>query len=175
MPKNIDAKTLRGRRLAAIAAGGISLALASLPGAALAADTQLAWQGIITITASTTACSSNLAAGLGDPVVSVFRPKIKSTDSNSFLSFHFFRSAFTLENTSESTVHQMHGSGNYDGFAVDGRALFFDYTGTYSLTITPAAIVASTPVVTITGKINNYFDTAGCNVTFEGVYGPYID
>lgn len=176
MPKNIEAKkTSRGRRLAVMAAGGISLALVSLPPPALALDSQLVWQGIITVTAATTACASVAGAAPGDVEVSIFRPKIASSDTATFLSWVYLRSAFTLENTSESTVHQMHGSGNFEGFAANSRAKFYDYTGTYSLTVTPAAIVASTPVVTITGKITNWFDVPGCNVSFTGVYGPRVD
>ncbi len=186
MPKNIEAKkTSRGRRLAVTTAGGISLALVSLPPAALALDSQLVWQGIITVTAATTACASIegaapggaavAGAAPGDVEVSIFRPKIASTDTATFLSWVYLRSAFTLENTSEATVHQMHGAGNFEGFAANSRAKFFDYTGTYSLTVTPATVVASTPVVTITGKITNWFDVPGCNVSFTGVYGPRVD
>lgn len=171
MPNSFEAKSLRGRHWAAVAAGGA--ALASLPGAALALDTQLSWQGIAETTASTTAQCAGVGGTVpGDISVSVFRPKIKSTDTNTFLSFVFTRGAFTLENITEAKERQMHGSGSDDIFGVNGRAKFFEGTGTYSLTITPAVVVASTPIVTISGKINNFFDVAGCNVTFKGVYGP---
>jgi hypothetical protein len=43
MPKTIEAKRLRGPQLAAMAAGGVSLALAYLPDPALAAPR--AWEG----------------------------------------------------------------------------------------------------------------------------------
>ncbi len=176
MPKTIAAKLLRRLRWATMAAGGAALASASLPGAALALDTQLAWQGIATTTASTTAQCAGVGGTVpGDVSVSVFRPKIKTTDPNTFLSFVFVRGAFTLENITEAKARQMHGSGSDDIFGVNGRAKFFEGTGTYSLTVTPAVIVASTPVVTISGKINNFFDVAGCDVTFKGVYAPRID
>jgi hypothetical protein len=42
--------------------------------------------------------------------------------------------------------------------------------GTYNLTITPAKIVATTPYVTITGTINNFLNTAGCNIGIKGTY-----
>lgn len=174
MSKIVKTSPLRRRR-AAITAGA-ALALAALPRAGLAADTQPAWQGIATTTAATTPQCAGVGGGvLGDAGVSVFRPKIKSTDTNTFLSFVFLRAAFTIENTSEATVHQMHGAGNDEVFGVNGRAKFFEGIGTYSLTIAPAAIIASTPSITIVGKINNWFGVAGCNVTFRGVYGPHID
>ncbi|MGC2521627.1 MAG: hypothetical protein WA417_03185, partial [Stellaceae bacterium] len=113
---------------------------------------------------------------VGDAMVSVFRPKIASTDTNTFLSFNFLRAAFTVENTSETARPQMHGGGNDDIFGVDGRAKFIDGTGTYSLTISPPApVVAATPVITITGKINNFFDVVGCDVSFTGVYAKRVD
>lgn len=174
MAKNIDAKTLRSCRMA-MAAAGVSLGLASLPNPALAVDTQLAWQGIVTTTGSTTQCQGFFGGNVGDAQVSIYRPKIATTDTATFFSLVFVRSAITFENENETTVHQMHGAGNYEGFGVNTRAKFFDYTGTYSFTVTPATIVASTPVVTITGKIDNYLDVAGCNITFTGVYGPRLD
>lgn len=179
MLETIEGKTLRGRRSAAMAAGSASLALVSLvfmPGAAFALDTQAAWQGIATVTASTAAqCAGVGGTAVGDANVSLFRPKIASTDTNTYLSFAFLRAAFTLENISETTVHQMHGTGNDDIFGVDGHAKFFEGTGTYSLTVSPAPVVASTSVITITGKINNFFGVAGCDVTFTGAYAKRID
>ena len=178
MGKFTNAKRSRGHRPAAMAAGGIALALASAPGAALALDTQAVWQGIATVTSSTTAQCAGVGGTVpGDAQVSVFRPKIASTDPNTFLSFVFFRSAFTLENTSEAMVHQMRGSGKDDVFGVNGRAKFFEGVGSYSLTITaspPGPVTAATTAVTISGKINNFFDVVGCNVSFEGVYGKRI-
>lgn len=173
MSKIVKTSPLRRSRTAA---AGAALALAAFARAGLAADTQPAWQGIVTTTAATTAQCAGTGGGLpGDAEVSVFRPKIKTTDTNTFLSFVFLRAAFSLENTSEMTAHQMHGAGTADVFGVNGRGKFFEGIGTYSLTIAPAAIVATTPSITIVGKINNWFGVAGCSVTFRGVYGPRID
>jgi hypothetical protein len=170
MSKTIEAKTLRGPRLAALAAA-ISLALASLPGAALAAAS--VWDGFATVTAVTPQCSGVSGAALGDTHVSVFRPKI--TGGPTFLSFVFLRGAVTQENTSETTVHQMNGSGNYSGFLVGSHAAFSQYTGTYKITLFPATITASTPSVTIDGTINNFLNTPGCHVTFVGTYAERLD
>jgi len=109
-----EAKTLRGPRLAALAACGISLAVVFLPGSALAAP----WEGYATVTASTPQCSGVIGTNPGDTYVSIFRPKVAVTDSPTFLSFVFLRAAVTQENTSESTVHQMNGSGNYTASAI---------------------------------------------------------
>ena len=176
MLKITKARAARCSRAATVGAGGIFLAVASVPGTAVALDTQAAWQGIATVTASTTAqCAGVGGTTVTDAMVSVYRPKIASTDTPTYLSFSFLRATFTVENTSETTVHQMHGAGNDDILGVDGRAKFIDGTGTYSLTISPAAVVATTPVVTITGKVNNFFDVVGCDVTFTGVYAKRVD
>jgi hypothetical protein len=134
-----------------------------------------AWEGYATVTASTARCSGLAGTTPGDTQVSIFRPKIASTDLPTFLSFVFLRAAVTQENMSESIVHQMNGSGNYTGFAIGARAGFAQYTGTYNLTITPAPITAATPSLMINGTITNYFNTTGCNVTFEGAYVQRID
>jgi hypothetical protein len=184
-----ETQTVRRSRLTAMA-GGISLALATLPGAAVAAPS--AWEGFATITAATPQCSGINGTGTGAGVdgtatgaihVSIFRPKIAITDSPTFLSFVFLRAALTLENASEATVPQMNGSGNYTGFGIGSRAGFGQYAGTYNLTVVPATITAATPAtisavtdaVAITGTITNFFNTTGCNVTFEGVYVQRID
>jgi hypothetical protein len=172
MLKTIETNMGRGPRLAAVA-GGVSLALATLHGSAFAAP--LTWEGYATVTASTTQCSGIGGTAPGDTHVSIFRPKIASTDSPTFLSFVFLRGAQTQQNASEPTVHQMNGSGNYTGFAIGSRAGFAGYTGTYSMAVTPAPVTALTPSVTIDGTITNYFNTAGCNVTFEGAYVQRID
>jgi len=128
------------------------------------------WEGFATITASTPQCSGAEGTVPGTILVSIFRPKILSTDTPTFLSAVGPRGAVDFKNTNESTVPQMHGSGNYQGFEVNNRALSTDYKGTYSLTITPAAIITLTRVVTIAGTINNVANAAGCSVTFEGEY-----
>lgn len=166
MLKTIETNTVRGPVLAA-------LALVTLPGVALAAPRS--WEGFATVTASTSECSGVAGAAPGDTHVSIFRPKIASTDPPTFLSFVFLRAALTQENTSESTVHQMNGSGNYTGFAIGAYAGFGQYTGTYNLTVTPATVTAATPAVTVDGTIFNYFNAMGCNVTFEGTYVQRTD
>jgi hypothetical protein len=173
MPKNIEAKALQSPQLAALAAAAISLALASLPGAALAAAS--VWDGFATVTAATTKCSGVSGAAPGDTHVSVFRPKIASTEGPTFLSFVFLRGAVTQENTSEATVHQMNGLGNYSGFLVGSHAAFSQYTGTYDITLFPAVITAETPSVTINGTINNFLNVSGCDVSFVGTYAERFD
>jgi hypothetical protein len=174
MLKATEAKTLPVR-VAAVMAGGISLALAlsSVSGSVLAAPE--AWEGYATVVSSALQCAGVDGTAPGDTHVSIFRPKIANTDLPSFLSFVFLRAAVTQENASETTVHQMNGSGNYTGFAIGSRAGFAQYTGTYKLTLTPATITAETSSVTISGTFTNVFNTVGCNVSFVGAYVQRID
>lgn len=159
-----------------IAAAGAALFTLGNFGTVWAADTQAAWEGYATTTASTAQCAGIGGTGVGDTHVSIFRPHITARDTDTFLSMMHLRAAITFDNTSEATVHQMHGAGNYTAYGVNSRAKGFTYTGgTYSLTVTPASIVASTPIVNITGTLNNYFNTTGCNITFKAVYVKRID
>lgn len=173
MPKTIVARTLRGPWLAAMAATAIPVALASLPGAALAAAS--VWDGFATVTSATAQCSGVSGAAPGDTHVSVLRPKIGSIGGPTFLSFVFLRGAVTQENTSEATVHQMNGSGNYSGFLVGSHAAFSQYTGTYKIALSPADITITTLSLTIDGTINNFLNASGCNVTFVGSYAERPD
>jgi hypothetical protein len=152
--------------------GGTLLAAMAGMGDVQAADTQAAWAGLAEITASTPACAGVLGTSVGSAHPSTYRPKINSTDTASYVSLMGVEGGLTLENASELTVHQMQGSGNYSATAIDRRALPFVYKGTYTFTITPAAVAASTKVVEITGTINTYFDSVGCNVSFTAAYTP---
>ena len=174
MPKATRWKTLPVRVVAVIAGGiCLGLALVSPSGSALAAPE--AWEGYATVISSTVQCEGVEGTTPGATHVSIFRPKIANTDLPSLLSFVFLRAALTHENASESTIHQMNGSGNYTAFAIGSRAGFAQYTGTYKLTLTPSSIIATTTSVSIVGMITNFFNTTGCNVSFEGAYVQRID
>jgi hypothetical protein len=166
------------QRIGLTAAGLVSAMIISAPGAGLAADTQAAWEGFVTITASTSACAGLGGTGVSDTHVSIYRPHILSTDTVSWLSIVHLRASLALGNLSESTIPQMQGTGSYAGHGLDSRALTYQYSGTnasYSFTITPAVIAETTPVVNIVGTINDFNNTFGCNLTFKGVYVKRID
>ena len=57
-------------------------------------------------TANTAACAGLTGANVGDIYVSIYRPKINSTDTATFLSFIHLRAALALQNMSEATVPQ---------------------------------------------------------------------
>jgi hypothetical protein len=142
--------------------------------AAAAADTQAAWEGIMENTAASSTCAAMGVGGTGagDNHVSVYRPHINPTDTPTYLAIVFTRAEFTLQNNSETINPQMNGSGAYIATAIDGRGAPGTYKGTFSgIVVAPKPVVEGTPVVTITGTIDNYFNVAGCNVTFKAVYG----
>jgi hypothetical protein len=141
--------------------------------AAAAADTQAAWEGIMENTAASSTCAAMAVggSGVGDNHVSVYRPHILSTDTPTYLAIVFTRAEFTLQNSSESTRPQMKGSGAYTATAIDGRGTPGTYPGTYlNIVITPYPVLETTNVVTMTGTIDNYFNVAGCNVTFKAAF-----
>ncbi|HVZ50919.1 MAG TPA: hypothetical protein VG986_03060 [Pseudolabrys sp.] len=147
-----------------------------IAGPAAAADTQAAWEGFYTVTSSTTQCSGVGGTGVGSTNVSIYRPKINSSDTNTFLSLIQTRAAIDFQNSSESTIKQMNGSGNYAGSGINSRAKAFSYTATYSnFKVTPSPVTASTTNVMITGTINTMWNTTGCNVTFKATYTKRID
>jgi hypothetical protein len=152
----------------------VSGALISIPGVSQAADTQEVWEGFVQNTAASSGCSGVSGTGIGDLYVSIYRPKINSTDTNTFLSFIRLRAALDLQNTSETTASQMNGTGNYSGDAIDNRAKSFTYNSTYRFTVTPFPITATTNTIKITGTFNNFYNNAGCNLTIEGVYMPRV-
>lgn len=135
-----------------------------------AEDTQLVWEGFVTITDASPQCAAVGGAGAGSTHVSIYRPKIQTKDTNTYLSILHLRSATTLQNTDESFYPQMEGPTTYSGQAITGRAKSSKYNGTSSLGITPFPVKADTATVTITGTIDNYFSTKGCTIQINGVY-----
>jgi len=157
-------------------AAGLMAVMAISSGSAFAAgDTQAAWEGYATNTASTAACATVGGTGKSDTHVTIFRPHINPADTATFLSMQHLRAALTFQNSSESTVHQMNGAGNYTAFGINSRAKGFTYTGTYSLSVSPNPVLSTTQVINVTGTLTNYFNTAGCSVTFKAVYVKRID
>jgi len=148
----------------------------TVAGQAFAADTQAAWEGFMTVTNNTPQCSGVGGTSVGSTNVSIYRPKIKGSDTNTFLTIMFTRAAIAFQNTSESTIHQMNGSGNYTGAAINSRGKAFSYAGTYSnFVVTPSTVAATTTNVTITGTIGKIWNTTGCDVTFKATYTKRID
>lgn len=147
-----------------------------IAGPAAAADTQAAWEGFLTVTSSTAKCAGVGGTGVGSTNVSIYRPKINSTDTNTFISLIQTRAAIAFQNSSETTIKQMNGSGNYAGAGINSHGKAFSYTGSYSnFKVTPSPVTASTTNVMITGTINTMWNTTGCNVTFKATYTKRID
>jgi hypothetical protein len=144
--------------------------------ASFAPDTQAVWEGYATVTASTIQCQGHGGTGVSDTHVTIYRPKILTTDTATYIDFVFLRTAVTFENSNETTVHQMRGAGNYSATQIDSRALPFIYIGTYSFTFTPnVPITTTTNPIKMTGTIDGFDNAPGCNVTFEAVFVKRID
>jgi hypothetical protein len=161
---------LRNHSAAALAAAA-SFAC-SMSTSARAADTQSTWQGLLVVTAATAACSAVGGASVGSTLVSVYRPKILTADTNTYLAIYGLRGAFTMENLSEASRKQMHGAGKYKSTYINSRGKPGNNSSVYKLTITPAVITAATTAVSINGTISNYYNTAGCTITVTGGFAP---
>jgi hypothetical protein len=141
--------------------------------AAVAADTQAAWIGIMENTGATPTCAAMGVGGtgVGDNHVSVYRPHILSTDTATYLAILFTRTEFTLKNNIEASNPQMRGSGADTATIIDPRGAPGSYPGTFfGIAVTPNPVVETTNIVSITGTIDNYLNVAGCNVTFKAAY-----
>lgn len=156
-------------RAAFLAAAAFGYASSAAP----AADTQAAWEGVMENTAASSVCATMGVGGtgVGDNHVSVYRPHILSTDTPTYLAIVFTRTEFTLQNNSETTSPQMNGSGADLATIIDPRGKPGTYAGTFSgIVVSPKPVLETTNVVTITGTIDNYFNVAGCNVTFKAAF-----
>jgi hypothetical protein len=161
-----------------VAAGLAAVMVFSTPnGVRAAGDTQAAWEGFLTNTANPpSACSTVGGTGKADTRVSIFRPHIKASDTPTFLSIVQTRAAISFGNSNETSNPQMNGSGTYNGFGVNSRGKGFSYSGTFSnFVVTPNPVLSTTQVINVTGTLNNYFNTSGCNIKFEAVYVKRID
>jgi len=145
-------------------------------GAAVAADTQAAWEGFMQNIANTPACAGIGGTAVGDVHVSVYRPHILPADTPTYLSVVFLRATFSLENGSEITNPQMRGSGTDTTWIIDGRgaAGAFKDLAYVNITVTPTppapSVSESTTSITITGTIDSYFNVLNCNVSFKAEY-----
>jgi hypothetical protein len=145
---------------------GVVSVVALAAGAAQAAQPSV-WQGSVFYTAVTPACTASDTAAVDDAELSVYRPRFGSQTEPEGLSVITTRSGFVI--TAARTT--LRGAVSYKGVSISSHAETHAYTGSSNLKITPAVINAHTPVVEITGVIDNFFDTAGCNVTVRAVLG----
>lgn len=160
--------------------GAIAMAVAAVAsaGAAQAANNPLiVWQGAITITNLTAACSS-IGQGVGTLLTSVYRPRLESDEPVSGLTILSDRTAQVFFNASTSNNDQMIGRGGYLGHIIGSRATAIpnssqgSFTGNYNFKVRPVTITADTTSITITGTLTNYFNVTGCTLSFAGAYQP---
>lgn len=154
-----------------------ALALALLIGVgtpAIAADTHSAWQGFLTVTATTAACAGIGGTAVGDTNVSIYRAGQSTTDITS-ISIIYTRAAINLQNLDEVNNRQMRGNGSAKVVAMNGKGKPFSYNTTYSdIITTPANILNGSPYATMTGTFYNMWNTNGCNLTFKATYNKQL-
>jgi hypothetical protein len=127
------------------------------------------WQGVGFIKTVTPACTTVPVAEVDDYYTVVYRPiltQIKQPGPEG-LAFYTDRSSQVFNSPSSSK--SLDGTGTYKGDGIGSHANSFAFAGTYALTI--SAVTPTTPIVTVDGTLTNFWDTAGCTVTFESVLG----
>jgi len=170
------------KRIALAAAGLISAALISAPGAALAADTHPVWEGYATTTAASSACAGVDGALVGATYVSIYRPSLQTIDPPAFpslISFFHLRTAMIMQNGSESSAPQFRGSGDYLSIMLTSRSVGVQTQTSggsgYAFAISPSTVTTSTPAVQMKGIIHKFANVAGCDVSFKAIYAKRID
>lgn len=168
-------------RLAAFAAiTGTTL----LAGAAHATTLATVWQGSAFITAVSSACATNNTAAVGDDYTIVYRPIIVGSAGNgvtndaglSFFSgrngMHYFTKVGVAFKASGDAYFVYLGSRATSG---DSGSTADPPTIPYALTIKPAPITTTTPTVTISGTVDDFFGTTGCNISFTSALDLRVD
>src|SRR5689334_7050977 len=146
---------IRKGLFAVVIGGGLAVATS----AQAVGDKHATWEGYLTFTTNPpSACSGVGGLGKGDTHDSIYRPSLSGGDI-SFLSILSDRAGIALQNTSEGSAPQMHGTGNYTGYGVNSRAKAFTYTaGTFNFVVSPATVTTSTNAVRINGTIDNIYN-----------------
>jgi hypothetical protein len=128
------------------------------------------WQGSVFVTSVTPTCTDTDVTAVGNFYTAVYRPNIPASppnQANEALTLVTPRSAFLLAATDKT----LRGKAKADGVEIGSRAIVSEMATTVVLKITPATITKSTPVVQISGTINNLFNETGCNVGVVGALG----
>jgi hypothetical protein len=157
------------RTLTALAAG---LLAAGFSAASFAQSPEPAvWQGDLFITeAPPPSCLGDILAG--DFYRSVYRPFVTTLPNNrenAALAVFSPRSAFFIEANPGTSLAGKNVKADAGG--ISSHATFFAGSTTVDLTITPTKITAATPVVQISGTLDNFFGLTGCNVVVVGALG----
>jgi hypothetical protein len=128
------------------------------------------WQGNVFVTSVTPTCTATGVTSVGNFYTAVYRPNIApppTNQANEALTVATPRSAFLLAATGKT----LRGKAKADGVEIGSRAILSEMPTTVDLKITPVTITKSTPVVQISGTINNLFNETGCNVGVVGALG----
>jgi hypothetical protein len=154
--------------LAAAIATAISASAATTAGAASAEA--LLWDGTVVTTTSTAQC-----AALGDLTGStraLFRPHLKISDPKAGVILTFDEGGAMVIRATTNTRQMQGTNAPYCGIFFDpsmGESRTW-FGGTYTFTVTPATVTASTNEVRVTGTVTKFADIVGCTVTFRAAF-----
>jgi hypothetical protein len=148
---------------------------------ALAAATQAwatepqVWQGTVFIDSVTGACTTANVAAVGDYYTMVYRPIIAGSQTGpEGLTFIGARDGQAWYTLSDSASFKSAAEANILTLGSHATSDFATSAGGYSLTILPEPIGLTTPTVTITGLLSNFWDVSGCNVTISAALAARV-
>lgn len=156
------------RTLTVLTAGALTAWALAAAGAAAAEPA--VWQGDLFVTNVTSTCTTTGVTDIGNFYRSIYRPNIAPPppgQAKEALLVTTTRAAFILE----AKGNTLRGAASASETDLGSRATVGTAPTSVVLSITPAKIVASTPVVQIAGKINNFFNLAGCTTQVVGALG----
>lgn len=137
------------------------------------------WVGAAVVDSATAACANGGFVGTNDIINSDFRAKTGVTGEPNSPGIMFInpRSAMSLFRSGGSAnANTMNGNGTFVGYLLRGNVSTIPnpsqqpFAGTFSFTVSPATITATTQTITVDGTINNWRNVAGCTVKFRAAY-----
>jgi hypothetical protein len=155
-------------RTLAVLVGGVFAGMLAATGPAAAQAT--VWQGFLFITSVNSTCTAQGTTAVEDYYTSVYRPNIApppTGQAKEALLISFGRGMSLLE-AKGSTLR---GKASATVTEFGSRAEYFSGPATVDLKITPSIIKASTPVVQISGTIENFLNVTGCTAGVRGAFG----
>lgn len=136
---------------------------------AVAQTPPVSWQGSMTLVGlNGTACTKIEGLGVGAVAISIYRPKLRTGDQPSSVSFVWNRAAAIYQKS--TSTGQLNGAGNYNGTQIVTRAGLFSFNGAYNFVTTPAVVTATTVDVTMTGTLTNFQRRVGCTATIRASF-----
>ena len=156
--------------IGAIAAFSGGASVLAQPAAAPPLSTDVpVYQGGAFVTIANTSCTNNDIA-TGDYYTMIYRQDVRpgNTEYGGGIQFVNESSGVSYVMPARTPLnggHQVQTS--VTAYGLSSEAGPFNYRGGFDLTISPTTLTATTPGVSITGSVTNFFDYPGCTISIR--------